>query len=280
MSAAELSDEEFDAACERYWQTGGARFMGVVGDALINEASNRRVAAFIHRKIKSIVRDPQTAEDLCPTSHPVGTKRICVDIGYYETFNQPHVRLCNINRAPIERITPTGVQLRGEHVELDTLVLATGFDAMTGALNDIDIRGANGQRLREKWAEGPRTYLGLLIAGFPNLFTITGPGSPSVLSNMLVSIEQHVDFICSCLDHMKANGLTRVETGLDHEDAWVTHVNQVAQATLFPKAGSWYMGANIPGKPRVFMPYAGGVGPYREICDNVARDNWRGFVFS
>ena len=280
MSAMELTDEQLHAACEQYWQTGGARFMGVVGDALINEAANHRIAEFIHHKIRTTVKDPQTAEDLCPTSHPVGTKRICVDIDYYETFNKPHVRLVNINRSPIERITSKGIQLKGEHVEVDTLVLATGFDAMTGALNDIDIRGGNGQRLKEKWAEGPRSYLGLLIAGFPNLFTITGPGSPSVLSNMLVSIEQHVDFICDCLSHMKSKGLSRVETGLDHEDAWVAHVNEVAHATLFPKAGSWYMGANIPGKPRVFMPYAGGVGPYREICDSVARDNWRGFVFS
>jgi cyclohexanone monooxygenase len=280
MAAVELSDADFDAACEQYWQTGGARFMGVVGDALISESANRRVAEFIHRKIRSIVRDPETATDLCPTSHPVGTKRICVDIGYYETFNQPHVRLVNINRSPIERITPNGVQLAGEHVELDTLILATGFDAMTGALNDIDIRGTDGQKLKEKWAEGPRSYLGLLIAGFPNLFTITGPGSPSVLSNMLVSIEQHVDFICSCLEHMNRQGYRRVQTGLEHEDAWVVHVNEVAHATLFPKAGSWYMGANIPGKPRVFMPYAGGVGPYRELCDGVVKDNWRGFVFS
>ncbi|MBM4203525.1 MAG: NAD(P)/FAD-dependent oxidoreductase [Gammaproteobacteria bacterium] len=280
MTAAELSDEALAAACEQYWQTGGARFMGVVGDALINKDANQRVAEFIHRKIRATVKDPQTAEDLCPTSHPVGTKRICVDIGYYETFNQLHVRLVNINRSPIERITAKGVQLRGEHVELDTLILATGFDAMTGALNDIDIRGTNGQQLKEKWAEGPRTYLGLMIAGFPNLFTITGPGSPSVLSNMLVSIEQHVDFICSCLQHMSRKGFKQVQTGLDHEDAWVAHVNEVAHATLFPKAGSWYMGANIPGKPRVFMPYAGGVGPYRELCDSVAKDNWRGFVFS
>jgi cyclohexanone monooxygenase len=210
----------------------------------------------------------------------MGTKRICVDIGYYETYNRPNVRLVDINRKPIVRVTPAGVELADEHVELDTLILATGFDAMTGALKDIDIRGSNGQSLRDKWAHGPKSYLGLLIAGFPNLFMITGPGSPSVLSNMMVSIEQHVDFICDCLAYMQGQGHSRFDTSLDKEDEWGTHVNAVANATLFPKAGSWYMGANIPGKPRMFMPYAGGVGAYREICDAVARDGYRGFSFS
>ncbi|MCP5178851.1 MAG: NAD(P)/FAD-dependent oxidoreductase [Pseudomonadales bacterium] len=279
LTAANLSDEALDAICDSYWQTGGARFMGAVADALLNEETNRRVAAYVHRKIRETVKDPQTAEDLCPTSHPIGTKRICVDINYYETYNQPHVELVNINRSPIERITASGVQLADRHVELDTLILATGFDAMTGALLKIDIRGSNGQRLADKWAEGPRTYLGLMMAGFPNLFTITGPGSPSVLSNMLVSIEQHVDFICDCLTYMREHGYRKVETSLDKEDEWVAHVNEVASATLFPKAGSWYMGANIPGKPRVFMPYAAGVGAYREVCDRVAADGYRGFVF-
>ena len=280
MTAAELTDEQLDAICESYWQTGGARFMGAVADGLLNQATNDRMAAFVHRKIRQIVKDPVTAELLCPRSHPMGSKRICVDIGYYETYNLPHVRLVDINAKPITRVTPTGVQLADELVQLDTLVLATGFDAMTGALNDIEIRGRDGQLLRDKWANGPRSYLGLLVAGFPNLFTITGPGSPSVLSNMLVSIEQHVDFICDCIDYMQGRGHTWCETSPENEEAWGRHVNDVANATLFPKAGSWYMGANIPGKPRMFMPYAGGVGAYRQICDNVVRDGYRGFVFS
>jgi len=280
LTAAGLSDEQLDAICESYWQTGGARFMGAVADSLMNQATNDRMAQFVHRKIRQIVEDPVTADLLCPTSHPLGTKRICVDIGYYETYNQPHVRLIDINKQPILRVTPTGVQLTDELVTLDTLVLATGFDAMTGALKDIDIRGRAGQSLRDKWEHGPQTYLGLLVAGYPNLFMITGPGSPSVLSNMLVSIEQHVDFICDCLDYMQKHGHTRVDTSLEKEEEWGRHVNDVANATLFPKAGSWYMGANVPGKPRMFMPYAGGVGGYREICDGVARDGYRGFQFS
>lgn len=280
LTATDLSDEQLDAICESYWQTGGARFMGAVADSLMNQATNDRMAQFVRRKIRQIVRDPATAESLCPTSHPLGTKRICVDIGYYDTYNQPHVRLVDINKKPILRVTPTGVQLADELVELDTLILATGFDAMTGALKDIDIRGINGQRLRDKWEHGPRSYLGLLVAGYPNLFMITGPGSPSVLSNMLVSIEQHVDFICDCVDYMRKHGHQRFDTTLENEEEWGNHVNDVANATLFPKAGSWYMGANIPGKPRMFMPYAGGVGGYREICDGVARDGYRGFVFS
>ena len=173
-----------------------------------------------------------------------------------------------------------GIQTTDGHIDLDTLVLATGFDAMTGALRQIDIRGEKGHTLREKWHAGPRTYLGLMAAGFPNLFTITGPGSPSVLSNMIVSIEQHVDFIVDCLEHMTAKGLDKVDAEPNAEDQWVAHVNEVANQTLYPRAGSWYLGANIPGKPRVFMPYAGGVGPYREICEDVVRDGYRGFAFS
>ena len=280
LTAAELSDEQLDAICESYWRSGGARFMGAIADSLMNQATNDRMAQFVHRKIRQIVKDPVTAALLCPTSHPLGTKRICVDIDYYDTYNQPNVRLVDINKKPIMRVTPTGVQLADEMVELDTLILATGFDAMTGALKDIDIQGSNGQSLRDKWEHGPRSYLGLLVAGYPNLFMITGPGSPSVLSNMLVSIEQHVDFICDCVEYMRTQGHRRFDTSLEKEAEWGNHVNDVANATLFPKAGSWYMGANIPGKPRMFMPYAGGGGGYREICDGVARDGYRGFVFS
>jgi cyclohexanone monooxygenase len=279
-TAAGLSDEAFEALVEARWQRGGAFILGTAGDTLLNADTNRRFAALVHRKIRETVRDPATADALCPTSHPIGAKRICVDIEYYATYNRANVHLVNLRENPIERITPHGVQLRDRHVDLDMLVLATGFDAMTGALLRIDIRGSNGLRLADNWAEGPRTYLGLMVAGFPNLFTITGPGSPSVLSNMLVSIEQHVDFVADCLIRMREIGRATVQTCVEAEDEWVRHVNDVADATLFPKGGSWYLGANVPGKPRVFMPYAGGVGAYREICDAVAADDWRGFVFS
>ena len=277
-TAAGKSDAEVRALLEQYWHIGGARFIGVVGDTLANHASNRIVADFVRDKIRAVVKDPQTAEDLCPTSHPIGTKRICVDTGYYEAYNRANVKLVNIRRNPIERITATGVQLQdGTHHELDALVLATGFDAMTGALLRIDVRGKGGLSLADKWAAGPRSYLGLGIEGFPNLFTITGPGSPSVLSNMLVSIEQHVDWTLDCIEHMRRNGLTRIEPDAAAEDGWVAHVNEVANQTLFPEGGSWYLGANIPGKPRVFMPYAAGVGVYRQVCDRVAANDYEGF---
>ena len=279
-SMIELSDDEFEKICEEYWRSGGARFIGAGADTISAEAANRRVAAFVHRKIRQVVENPDVADMLCPTSHPIGTKRICVDTGYYETFNRDNVRLIDLKKSPIETITSSGVKTNAEHHELDALVLATGFDAMTGALSRIEICGSEGRKLSEEWGSGPRTYLGLMIAGFPNLFTITGPGSPSVLSNMVVSIEQHVDFIMDCLVHMKKLDVTHVEAALDAQDQWVAHVDEVANATLMPKGGSWYLGANVPGKPRVFMPYAAGVAIYRAICEDVVANDYRGFVFS
>ena len=279
LTAAGEALETLHAVLEKYWHIGGARFMGVIADTLANKDTNKIVADFVRNKIRSIVKDPATAEALCPTSHPIGTKRICVDTGYYETFNRPNVALLNIAKTPIERVTASGVQLSdGRHIELDMLVLATGFDAMTGALLRIDVRGSQGVSLADKWAAGPRSYLGIGVSGFPNLFTITGPGSPSVLSNMLVSIEQHVDWTLDCIAYMRSHGHTRIEPLLSAEDQWVDHVNMVANSTLFPEGGSWYLGANIPGKPRVFMPYAAGVGAYREICDRVSANGYEGFA--
>jgi len=273
-------DAEIRAALERVWRIGGARFTGTIADTLINEQTNRIVADFVRDKIREIVKDRETADALCPTSHPIGTKRICVDTGYFETYNRPNVKLVDLTQRPIERITADGVQLQGgEHVPLDMLVMATGFDAMTGALLRIDVRGARGARLAERWAAGPRSYLGLGVVGFPNLFMITGPGSPSVLSNMLVSIEQHVDWTLACIDWMRQHGHNRIEPTPQAEEQWVAHVTEVANGTLMPRAGSWYMGANIPGKPRMFMPYAAGVGAYREICDRVAANGYEGFAF-
>ena len=229
-------------------------------------------------KIAEIVKDPETAKLLQPNSHPIGTKRICIDTDYFATFNRPNVSLVDIKTNPIEEITANAVRVAGEDHEVDALVMATGFDAMTGSVAKIDISGRGGETLNQKWAEGPKTYLGLMSAGFPNLFIITGPGSPSVLSNMIVSIEQHVDWIADCLVHMRKQGLATMEAGRDAEDKWVAHVNEVAHGTLYPQANSWYMGANIPGKPRIFMPYIGGVGVYRRICDEVAAKGYEGFV--
>jgi cyclohexanone monooxygenase len=217
------------------------------------------------------------AAALCPTHH-IGTKRTCVDTGYFETYNGDHVHLVDLRTSPELAVTPRGVATAaGEH-ELDVIVFAIGFDAITGALLAIDIRGRDGLPLAEKWSAGPRSYLGLSVAGFPNLFMITGPGSPSVLSNMVVSIEQHVDWIAECLGYLGSRGLDRIEASAGAEETWVRHVNDLADATLYPRATSWYVGANIPGKPRVFMPYVGGCGTYRRECDEVTERGYAGFL--
>jgi cyclohexanone monooxygenase len=275
----DYSEAEMNTIMEDYWQVGGARFLAAFGDVITSERTNRIVAEFVRNKIRSIVNDPEVAETLCPKSHPIGTKRICVDTDYYATYNRDNVTLVDLTKAPILSITEQGLDTQDASYQFDDLVLATGFDAMTGALAAIDIRGVQDARLSEKWHDGPRAYLGLNVAGFPNLFTITGPGSPSVLSNMLVSIEQHVDWLCDLIERMGERGQQRVEADAEAQERWMHHVNEVANTTLYPEAGSWYMGANIPGKPRVFMPYAAGVGPYREICDEVAADDYRGFRF-
>ena len=279
-SSAEMSEAEMRAMLEDYWKRGGACFMGVIGDAMFDRRANDVVARFVHDKIRETVDDPETAETLCPSSHPIGTKRICVDTDYYQTYNRPNVSLVDLAKTPISRITRTGVQTSAQQYEFDALILATGFDAMTGALERIDIRGAEGQSLVERWSEGPRSYLGIGVSGFPNFFTVTGPGSPSVLSNMLLSIEQHVDWMVECIAYMREHGHARVEPERAAEDGWVAHVSEVAGATLFPEGGSWYLGANVPGKPRVFMPYLAGVAVYREICDQVAAKGYEGFRFS
>jgi cation diffusion facilitator CzcD-associated flavoprotein CzcO len=215
---------------------------------------------------------------LSARDYPIGTKRSALDTDYYATYNKPHVRLVNLRKTPIEEITDKGIRTSEQENEFDAIVFATGFDAMTGALAAIDIRGKHGVALREKWAAGPRNYLGLVSAGFPNLFTVTGPLSPSVLSNMMISIEQHVEWITDCIAHLRSNGLTEIDTTTEVEDGWTEHVAEVASETLHPQAASWYMGANVPGKPRVFMPYLAGLGVYREKCDAVAADGYAGFT--
>jgi cyclohexanone monooxygenase len=210
----------------------------------------------------------------------IGCKRLCVDTGYYDTFNRANVTLVDVGKAPIEAITPRGVSVNGKEYALDCLVLATGFDAMTGALSRIDIRGEGGRSLREKWLGGPRTYLGLMTAGFPNLFTITGPGSPSVLTNMLPSIEQHVDWIADCLEHLRNHELARIDATQEAEEAWVAHVNEVAGTNLRSSCSSWYVGANVPGKPRVFMPYIGGFPTYVQRCEAIVAAGYEGFRLS
>ncbi|MBV1796711.1 NAD(P)/FAD-dependent oxidoreductase [Siccirubricoccus sp. G192] len=277
QSALEVSPEERQREYEGRWETGGTAFMAAFKDLATSQAANDTAADFVRGKIRAQLRDPAVAEALQPRNHPIGTKRICVDTDYYATFNRDNVTLVDVRRSPIQAITPTGLRTRDSAHEFDSLVFATGFDAMTGALTRIDLRGRAGRSLAGKWAEGPRSYLGLMTAGFPNLFMITGPGSPSVLSNMIVSIEQHVDWITDCIRHLRARGLACIEATAEAEDAWVAHGNEVAERTLYPAANSWYMGANIPGKPRVFMPYIGGVGVYRQICSDIAGKGYEGF---
>lgn len=277
----ESTDEEIHQELMARWEEGGfGIWLGSYVDMFFNDDANAKVRAFLHDRIRETVDDPETAELLVPKGYPFGCKRNPLDSGYFETFNLPHVHLVDVRSNPVASITEKGLRLEdGAEHELDVVVYATGFDAMTGPLNKIDIRGRGGQRLREKWAHGPRTYLGLTVAGYPNLFTITGPQSPSVLSNMPVSIEQHVEFVAKIIGDMAERGAGTIEPTQEAEDAWGAHNQELAEATLFTKADTWYMGANIPGKPRVFMPHLGFVGPYRQKCDEVAANDYEGFTF-
>jgi cyclohexanone monooxygenase len=279
ISALEVPDDERRRIYEERWAAGGTNFMAAFNDLIVEQEANDTAADFVRGKIRETVRDQAVAELLAPKNHPIGTKRICVDTDYYGTFNRENVTLVDVRTTPISEITALGMRAGDTEYALDAIVFATGFDAMTGALLNIDIE-ADRQTLRSKWEAGPRTYLGLMTAGFPNMFMITGPGSPSVLSNMMVSIEQHVDWIADCLAHLRAHGVDCIEATQSAEDGWVAHGNEVAHKTLYPLANSWYMGVNIPGKPQVFMPYIGGVGAYRQICDDVAAAGYRGFALS
>jgi cyclohexanone monooxygenase len=276
-SALDVSPEERERELEARWNLGGFGFLNAYSDIVTNREANELTADFVRRKIRAIVRDPQVAELLCPNDHPFGTKRLCVDTGYYATYNRDNVTLVDLRRAPIEEITPGGIRTSDAEYDIDVIVFATGFDAMTGALLDIDIRGRGGLTLREKWAAGPRTCMGIQTCGFPNLFMITAPGSPSVLTNMVVSIEQHVEWAADCLAYLHTNALESIEALPEAEDAWVDHVNELAAQTLLPEASSWYTGANIEGKPRVFLPYTGGVGKYRERMTALAANGYEGF---
>ncbi len=277
--ALEATDDERAARYEAAWEEGtiGAMITSYT-DTLVDQASNDTLADFIRDKIRAIVDDPQVAETLCPTSHPVGTKRPLLDSGYYATFNQPHVHLVDLRKTPLLEITERGIRTTEAEHEFDAIVLATGFDAMTGALLAVDITGAGGRTLRDAWADGPSSYLGIGIVGFPNLFTITGPTSPSVLSNMIVSIEQHVEWVADCIAHLRDEGIAAIEPTPEAQEEWARHAEEVGNATLYPQADSWYMGSNVPGKPRVFMPYIGGVGAYRERCDEVVANGYEGFT--
>jgi cation diffusion facilitator CzcD-associated flavoprotein CzcO len=275
----DVTPEERQAIYEAAWQKGGLQFRASFHDLVLDKTANDTAAEFIKRKIREIVKDPATAQALADIDHPYAAKRPPIDTDYFETFNRDNVTLVDLRADPIERITADGIRTRGKHHPLDIIVFATGFDAMTGPLLRIDIRGRDGLELREAWRAGPVTYLGLQTPGFPNLFTITGPGSPSVLCNMVVPIEQHVEWITDCIAWMRSNGVDRCEPEPEAAARWVQHVNEAAEVTVLSLARhSWYHGANVPGKPQVFMPYAGGMVRYRAICDDVAAKGYEGFV--
>jgi cation diffusion facilitator CzcD-associated flavoprotein CzcO len=278
-SALEVTPEERQRVYEEAWEKGGLGLFSAYYDVTINEAANETVAEFIRSKIRGIVENPKVAETLLP-SYFYGTKRPIIDTNYYETYNRENVTLVDVRKATIEEITPNGLRTMEAEYELDTIVFATGYDGMTGPLLKIDIRGKDGVTLKEKWAGGAqtRTYLGIANAGFPNMFMITGPESPSVLSNMPVSIEQHVEWIADCIEYMCTHGLETIEANVEAEEAWSKHCREVAESTLFTKTDSWYTGANIPGKPRGFLIYLGGVGAYRQKCDEVAAKGYEGFA--
>jgi cation diffusion facilitator CzcD-associated flavoprotein CzcO len=276
-TAADLSMEEMEELLEPRWEEGGFRFRGAFEDLVTNPETNEMVSEYLRNKIRETVDDPELAEKLVPTDHYYGTKRPPLHTDYYETFNRDDVSLVDVRAAPIERITPDGVRTTESHYDLDVIIYATGFDAMTGTLLQMDVRGREGSTLEEKWADGPRTYLGLAVHGFPNMFTITGPQSPSVLSNMPVSIEHHVEWVTDAIEHFLDHGVRVVEPTVEAEDAWTEHNRLVAEGTLYTTADSWYMNENIPDKPTVFTPYVGGVDVYHDTVLEVAEKGYEGF---
>lgn len=277
-SALDVTAEDRLKAYESGWLEGGIKFVYAYRDIFSDRRANDTAGEFIRSKIREIVNDPETREKLLPTDHPFGSKRILMDTDYYETYNRENVDLVDIRHSPIQEITAKGIRTEDEEYQFDIIVLATGYDAMTGSYFKIDVRGRNDLSLKDKWSDGPKTYLGLQVAGFPNMFTITGPGSPSILTNMPASIAQHVEWISDFIEYMRERDIETAEACADAESAWVAHVEEVGHSTLYHLANSYYLGANIPGKPRVFSPYAGGLGTYRKKCIEVAENGYQGFI--
>lgn len=281
QSALDVDDTERRKIYDAAWETGGLRFRAAFRDILTDTQANQTASDFIRSKIREKVKDSDTAESLTPNDHGFATKRPPIDTHYFETYNRDNVSLVDLQATPIEEITERGIRTKDEEHELDVIVFATGFDAFTGSLEALNISGPDGRTLRDSWHAGPRTYLGVQTPGFPNLFMITGPGSPSVLCNMPVAIEQHVEWVAQCIEYMRGAGLSRIEPTPDAADEWLTEVNRAADATLLPQASSsWYLGANVPGKPQMFLPYAGGMAHFADICEEVAQNDYRGFVFT
>lgn len=273
----EATPEERQAAFEKRWDLGGVLFSKTFTDQMVSREANDEARKFYEEKIRSVIDDPDLAELLIPTDHPIGTKRICTDSNYFQTFNRTNVKLVSVRKTPIESIDESGINTSEAHYDIDALVLATGFDAMTGTLAKIDIVGRGGQKLVDDWADGPRTYLGLGTDGFPNLFLVSGPGAPAVLANMVLHAEAHVNWIADAIGYLDDHGCAGIEPAADAVENWVAECAQRAEATLFTKANSWYMGANVPGKPRQFMLFIGGFATYLDICNEVAAAGYKGF---
>ncbi|KHO21695.1 cyclohexanone monooxygenase [Mycolicibacterium setense] len=276
-SALEVSAEELRQTYERRWELGGVLFSKAFPDQLLTIEANDTARLFWERKVRSVIDDPAVADVLIPKDHPIGAKRICTDDNYFQTFNRDNVSLVNLRATPIERIEPSGVDTTDAHYDLDALVLATGFDAMTGSVQKLNVVGRDGRTLNDAWAEGPVTYLGLGVPGFPNLFNIAGPGAPSVLANMVLHSELHVNWVADAIGYLDAQGAPAIEARAEAAVEWVAECSRRAAQTLMPQANSWYLGANIPGKPRVFMPFVGGFGVYGEIIAEVAAAGYKGF---
>lgn len=274
----EVSAEERRAAFEKRWELGGVLFSKTFRDQMIDPQANEEARRFYEEKIRAVIDDPAVADLLIPTDHPIGTKRICTDTNYFQTFNRPHVELISVRKTPIESVDATGIATTDAHYDVDIIVLATGFDAMTGALAKMDIIGRGGEELADDWRDGPRTYLGLGVDGFPNLFIVSGPGAPAVLANMVLHAEAHVNWIADCIEYLDSHGYAAIEATPQAVDDWGVELTRRADATLFPQANSWYMGANVPGKPRVFMLFIGGFGVYLDICAEVAEAGYKGFA--
>jgi cation diffusion facilitator CzcD-associated flavoprotein CzcO len=280
-SIFDVSDQEREKIFEELWAQGGFQFRAAFKDILTSQEANEKAAEFIRKKIREMVKDPVTADLLSDIDHPFAAKRPPVDDNYFDTYNRDNVKLINLRKTPIERITAKGVKTTDQEYDFDIIVFATGFDALTGSLVKMDIEGRDHRKLKDYWSAGPRTYLGLQVPGFPNMFTVTGPGSPSVLCNMPPAIEQHVNWITNCIKHMESKGLKVIETPEASSDYWQQQVNAVANETLLPTVKhSWYLGANVPGKPQVFMPYAGGLARYTKVCNDVAAKGYEGFQFA
>ena len=279
QSALEVSDKKREKIFESYWQRGGIPFLAAFNDLSLSLESNYMASEFVRKKIQNVVKDPKIAELLTP-KYNIGCKRLAVDTGYYESFNRSNVTLVDISKDPIKRLNPEGIELKEKNFNLDTIIMATGFDAMTGALSNINIKGKRGADLKDKWIHGPRSYLGIAISGFPNFFMVTGPNSPSVLANLIVGIEHHVNWICKCIKFMEEKKYNQFDVITKEEDNWISHSNELVKNHIYSTCDSWYVGANVPGKSRIFMPYVGGFPKYAEKCKEIEQSDYKGFIFT